>query len=110
MSDLCKEINKFGKGIGNAARYRIIEALLNGRKTVNELTRIVKLSQPAVSQHLKTLKSCDLVIDERSGKEVFYALNTEYTLKLLTSLIRDMDRSKGKPRLKRASRSRINKK
>lgn len=103
MSDLCKEINKFGKGIGNAARYRIIEALMNGRKTVNELTRIVKLSQPAVSQHLKTLKACDLVVDERRGKEVFYAVNTEYTLKLLTSLIRDMDRSKGKARPKRAN-------
>ncbi len=97
MSDLCKEINKFGKGIGNAARYRIIEALLKGRKTVNELTRIVKLSQPAVSQHLKTLKACDLVIDERSGKEVFYALNTEYTLKLLHNLVKDMDKQQKKP-------------
>jgi ArsR family transcriptional regulator len=94
MSDLCKEINKFGKGVGNAARYRIIEALINGRKTVGELTRIVKLSQPAVSQHLKTLKACDLVIDERRGKEVFYAVNTEYTLKLLTSLISDMNKPK----------------
>jgi ArsR family transcriptional regulator len=94
MSDLCKEINKFGKGIGNATRYRIIEALLKGRKTVGELTRIVKLSQPAISQHLKTLKACDLVIDERRGKEVFYAVNAEYTLKLLQSLIKDMHKQK----------------
>ena len=96
MSDLCKEINKFGKGVGNAARYRIIEALLKGRKTVNELTRIVKLSQPAVSQHLKTLKACDLVIDERRGKEVFYVVNTEYTLKLLHNLVNDMNKQKKK--------------
>ena len=92
MSDLCKEINKFGKGIGNTARYRIIEALINGRKTVNELTRIVKLSQPAVSQNLKTLKACDLVVDERRGKEVFYAVNTQYTITLLKNLINDMNR------------------
>jgi ArsR family transcriptional regulator len=97
MSDLCKEINKFGKGVGNAARYRIIEALLKGRKTVNELTRIVKLSQPAVSQHLKTLKACDLVIDERRGKEVFYVVNTEYTLKLLHNLVNDMNKQKRRP-------------
>jgi ArsR family transcriptional regulator len=97
MTDLYKEINKFGKGIGNPARYRIIEALLKGQKTVNELTRIVKLSQPAVSQHLKTLKACDLVVDERHGKEVFYALNTEYTLKLLASLVGDMKKQKKKP-------------
>ena len=98
MSDLCKEINKFGKGIGNAARYRIVEALLKGRKTVNELTRIVKLSQPAVSQHLKTLKACNLVIDERRGKEVFYAVNAEYTLRLLHSLVSDMQKQKLKPK------------
>jgi ArsR family transcriptional regulator len=98
MSDLCKEINKFGKGVGNAARYRIIESLLTGRKTVNELTRIVKLSQPAVSQHLKTLKACDLVIDERRGKEVFYAVNTEYTLKLLHNLVSDMQKQRSKSR------------
>ena len=97
MSDLCKEINKFGKGIGNPTRYRIIETLLKGRKTVNELTRIVKLSQPAVSQHLKTLKACDLVIDERSGKEVFYAVNAEYTLTLLHNLVNNMDKQKRKP-------------
>lgn len=96
MSNLCKEINKFGKGIGNAARYRIIEALIKGHKTVNELTRIVKLSQPAVSQHLKTLKACDLVIDERRGKEVFYTVNTEYTLTLLTSLVNDMEKQRSK--------------
>ena len=37
MTDLCKEINEFGKGIGNKSRYRILEALLKGRKTVGEL-------------------------------------------------------------------------
>jgi ArsR family transcriptional regulator len=105
MSDLCNEINKFGKGIGNAARYRIIEALIKEPKTVNELTRIVKLSQPAVSQHLKTLKACDLVIDERRGKEVFYTVNTEYTLTLLMSLVNDMNKQKKKPPNKKARSS-----
>ncbi|HEX4104078.1 MAG TPA: metalloregulator ArsR/SmtB family transcription factor [Candidatus Paceibacterota bacterium] len=86
MKDLCGEINKFGKGIGNATRYRILEALIKGRKTVGELVGIVKLSQPAVSQHLKTLKSSGLVVDERRGQEVFYAVNTEHMLFLLKSM------------------------
>ena len=41
MTDLCKEINEFGKGIGNKSRYRILEALLKGRKTVGELVGMV---------------------------------------------------------------------
>ena len=72
----------FGKGIGNKSRYRILEALLQGRKTVGELVKIVKLSQPAVSQHLRTLRGNGLVVDERRGQEVLYSVNTEYLLGL----------------------------
>src|SRR5580693_8138633 len=86
MQDICGEIEKFGKGIGSTSRYRIVEALLSGRKTVGELVKIVKLSQPAVSQHLKTLKASHLVVDERRGQEVFYAVDTEHMLALLAKL------------------------
>jgi DNA-binding transcriptional ArsR family regulator len=96
MSDLCSEINNFGKAISNEARYQIIEALLRGRKTVSELVKIVKLSQPAVSQHLKTLKSYKIVIDERHGQEVFYTINTEYTLGLLKNMVNKVNKSRNK--------------
>lgn len=96
MTDLCKEINSFGKGIGNEARYRIIQSLTKGAKTVTELVTALKLSQPAVSQHLKTLKECCLVISERKGKEIYYQVNTEYTLQLLKTLVNDIQNSKSK--------------
>ena len=92
MADLCDKMKQFGRGIGNTTRYRIVEALLKGRKTVGELVEIVKLSQPAVSQHLKTLKSANLVIDERRGQEVFYAVNTEHMLGLLKSFVEQSDK------------------
>lgn len=90
MTDLCNEVEKFGKGVGNASRYRIIEALFKGAKTVNQLVKIVKQSQPAVSQHLKTLKACNIVTDERQGQEVVYSLNSEYILNLLKNLTSEM--------------------
>jgi DNA-binding transcriptional ArsR family regulator len=96
MTDLCNEIQKFGKGIGNTSRYRIVEALFKGKKTVNELVSIVKLSQPAVSQHLRTLKESSLVVDERHGQEVFYSLNTEYVLVLLKNLTAEVSKHKKK--------------
>jgi len=86
MTDLCNEIEKFGKGVGNASRYRVVEALFKGPKTVGQLVRVVKQSQPLVSQHLKTLKSCNIVVDERKGQEVVYSLNTRYVLGLIKSL------------------------
>jgi DNA-binding transcriptional ArsR family regulator len=96
MTDLCNEIQKFGKGIGNTSRYRIVEALFKGPKTVTELVKTVKLSQPAVSQHLRTLKESSIVVDERKGQEVFYSLNTEYVLVLLKNLTAEVSKNKSK--------------
>lgn len=96
MLDLCAEIEQFGKGIGNASRYRLIEALFRGPKTVTQLIRAVKLSQPAVSQHLKTLKASNIVTDERRGQEVLYSLNAEYVLTLLKNLIGEVSKDRKK--------------
>jgi len=94
VGGLCNEMEKFGKGIGNASRYRIVEALFKSRKTVGELVKIVGISQPAVSQHLKTLKANSLVIAERKGQEVFYAINTDYVLTLLKNLAAELQKQK----------------
>ena len=94
MTDLCKEMEQFGKGIGSVPRYRIVEALLDGAKTVNDLVKAVKMSQPAVSQHLKTLKESNLVSDKRRGQHIFYSLNAAYLLKLLTALSKDVKKCK----------------
>ncbi len=96
MISLCDEIEKFGKGIGNATRYSIIESLLKGERTVTELVAITKLSQPLVSQHLKTLKASDLVSSVRRGQEVFYTLNNSHILNLLKELIAEIEQKKVK--------------
>ncbi|MBW7944219.1 winged helix-turn-helix transcriptional regulator [Patescibacteria group bacterium] len=97
MTDLCTEIEKLGKGIGNASRYRLVQALLNGPKTVSELVKLTGFSQPLVSQHLRTLKECELVSDERKGQEVEYQVNSEYMLMLLKSLSESVQKDKHKP-------------
>jgi len=90
MTDLCREMEKFGRGIGSVPRYRIVETLFSGPKTVSELARKTKLSQPLVSQHLRVLKETGLVQDERHGQEVRYKLNTEHTIRLLKSLTEEL--------------------
>ncbi|OHA25031.1 MAG: hypothetical protein A3D52_00620 [Candidatus Taylorbacteria bacterium RIFCSPHIGHO2_02_FULL_44_36] len=96
MTDLCEAMKKFGKGIGSAPRYRIVEALFSGPKTVGELAEKTKQSQPLVSQHLRVLKETGLVRDERQGQEVLYTLNAEHTIQLLKHLSEEL-----KPKKKR---------
>jgi DNA-binding transcriptional ArsR family regulator len=94
MTDLCEAMKKFGKGIGSVPRYRIVEALFSGPKTVGELAEKTKQSQPLMSQHLRVLKETGLVQDERQGQEVFYTLNTEYTIRLLKRLSEELKSKK----------------
>ncbi len=94
MTDLCKQMELFGKGIGSEPRYALVQALFKGPKTVSELVALVSMSQPLVSQHLKTLKETGLVSDERIGQNIKYSLNAEHMIKLLAALSKDVERCK----------------
>ena len=56
-------------------RIEIIEALKNKPLSVNVLAKRLKISQSAVSQHLRILKAAGLVQDERQGYWIYYSLN-----------------------------------
>jgi DNA-binding transcriptional ArsR family regulator len=74
-----------------------VEAMFSGPKTVSELVKKTKLSQPLVSQHLKVLKETELVYDKRRGQEVVYTLNAEHVIKLLKCLSEELrPKKKGK--------------
>lgn len=83
-----------GKGIGNENRYRILEALMRGPRTVGEIAARLRMAQPAVSQNLTVLKSANLVDDERQGQEVYYSINVSYMAGLLKKLAMDVGKSK----------------
>ena len=58
-------------------RIEIIEHLKRGSMNVNSLADALKISPSAVSQHLRVLKSAELVIDERKGYWIYYSLNRD---------------------------------
>ncbi len=96
MSDLCKEISRMGKGLGNENRYRILETLMRCPRTVGEIAEKVGIAQPAVSQHLKVLKAANLVMDERKGQEICYSINVAYMTNLLHKLAQNVGKHKEK--------------
>jgi len=54
------------------SRRAIFESLARGEAAVKELTARFDISQPAVSQHLATLKHAGLVRARRDGRCVYY--------------------------------------
>lgn len=92
MTDMCDKIQQLGKGIASPSRYKILELLMDGSKTVTELVDKIGLTQPAISQHLATLRECELVDFEKKGQEVYYTINTKHMLHILKSLTSDVEK------------------
>jgi DNA-binding transcriptional ArsR family regulator len=56
-------------------RRWILTELADGERTVGQLTEVLPITQPAVSQHLKVLKQIGLVDDRAEGTKRIYRLN-----------------------------------
>ena len=68
------------KALGDPTRLQIIYLLstdTSGTLGVSELAARLKISQPAVSQHLKTLKAEGLVGSRREGFYIYYTVNRD---------------------------------
>ena len=60
------------QALADPSRRAILESLMRGEAGVNDLTARFDISQPAVSQHLATLKVAGLVNSRREGRRVYY--------------------------------------
>src|SRR5215207_887976 len=59
--------------LGDPTRREIFERLVERPRAVGELAQGLPVSRPAVSQHLKVLKSAGLVVDRADGtRRVYY--------------------------------------
>ena len=72
-----KEAAEFFKLLSVDKRIDIIELLKKEAMSVNAIAEAIGITQSAVSQHLRVLKSAGLVTDERRGYWIFYTLNRE---------------------------------
>ncbi|HEV3082399.1 MAG TPA: metalloregulator ArsR/SmtB family transcription factor [Gemmataceae bacterium] len=68
--------------LGDATRMAIFQKLSGGPIAVNELARMLPVSRPAVSQHLRVLKDAGLVLDTRAGTRRLYQLDPEGVARL----------------------------
>ncbi len=60
------------KALADPSRLRLVALLAAGESSVSELTRVLGLSQPRVSQHLRTLVEAGLIERFRDGHYVYY--------------------------------------
>jgi DNA-binding transcriptional ArsR family regulator len=64
--------NKIFQALADPSRRAIFVSLARGETAVKDITARFDISQPAVSQHLATLKDAGLVNSRRDGRIVYY--------------------------------------
>jgi DNA-binding transcriptional ArsR family regulator len=62
--------------LGDPTRRAVFKRLRAGARSVGEIARGMDVSRPAVSQHLKVLKTARLVVDHADGTRRLYAVDT----------------------------------
>ncbi len=70
-----KGLREYYHALSDGARLRIVEQLAESDRTVTELARGLKMSQPLVSWHLRRLVRAGVVKMARTGRKVRVSLD-----------------------------------
>jgi ArsR family transcriptional regulator len=93
MKDPIKEQAAIFRVLADPTRLKLLKLLCNQREPdalcVNAMVSLLGVSQPAISQHLRALKSVGMVKDERRGYYVHYSVDSENLLRF-KSLVSDI--------------------
>jgi DNA-binding transcriptional ArsR family regulator len=77
------------KVLGNPVRLGVIlELEEHGERCVHELVASLDVSQPLMSQHLRVLRSANLIVGRRDGKEIRYAIVDDHVIHIVRDAIR----------------------
>jgi DNA-binding transcriptional ArsR family regulator len=78
------------RAIADPTRREILRLLRGGQHTVNELAVNFRTSRPAISKHLRLLRSVGLVVTRRSGTASICELNAR-PLRAVSDWLRDYE-------------------
>jgi ArsR family transcriptional regulator, nickel/cobalt-responsive transcriptional repressor len=73
--------------LSTPSRIMILGQLKHGPASVSALAEAVEMEASAVSHQLRALRHLGLVVGERRGKHVFYALHDDHVAELLDQAI-----------------------
>jgi DNA-binding transcriptional ArsR family regulator len=78
--------------VAEPRRREILDALASGERSVNELVRVLGMSQPLVSKHLRVLREVGAVWVRGEGRRRLYRLNGA-ALKPIHDWVKNYERS-----------------
>jgi DNA-binding transcriptional ArsR family regulator len=83
VGDLQRFKATFFKALAHPVRIRILEELIHGERSVQEIQSALGLDQPVVSQQLSVLRANSVVVGRKAGVSVRYTLRDQLVADLL---------------------------
>ncbi len=77
------DLSEIFAALADPTRVRIIYAIRETERSVGEIARLLRLSEPSVSQHLRRLRSLRIVRMRKDGRFRFYQLDDDHVATLL---------------------------
>lgn len=75
------------QGLASPLRLRILDTLRSGPATVSELCERLDAGQTTMSNHLRLLRTLELVSSERDGRNIRYALYDDHVAEVFDQAV-----------------------
>lgn len=82
--DQLTTLANFYKVFGDPTRTKILSALALQEMCVCDIASLLAMTKSAISHQLRTLREACLVMSRRQGKEIFYSLDDDHVVQVLT--------------------------
>lgn len=76
-------LSELFRALSDETRTKILYLLARQELCVCDLAHLLDMTLPAVSHHLRLLRTMRLVRSRRAGKQVFYTLDDDHVLSLI---------------------------
>lgn len=94
QEDFLFDIADFFKIFGDSTRIKLLYALYNKEMCVADLAKEIGISQSATSHQLQTLKVNRLVKFRRDGTTLYYSLDDEHIMQIISLAIEHLKEKK----------------
>lgn len=82
--EILYDLAELFKVFGDSTRIKILYSMFETELCVNDIAKLLNLSQSSVSHQLRILKSSKLVKFRREGKSIFYSLDDEHVRSIIS--------------------------
>ena len=82
--EILYDLAELFKVFGDSTRIKILYSMFENELCVNDIARLLNLSQSSVSHQLRILKTSKLVKFRREGKSIYYSLDDEHVRAIIS--------------------------